>query len=110
MEVCSHTPGEFVSNIFTIPKKSGGNRLVVDTRVLSGFLEHIPFRMEDISLLKFVLKQGDFRRKHDSRDTYLTVLVDKNLRICLHLEGRALTDSLASLLVFLLQAEFSPKQ
>ena len=109
MEVCSHTPGEFVSNIFTIPKKSGRNMPVIDMRVLSRFMEHIPFRKEDISLLKSVLKQGD-RAKHDLRDAYLTVLVDKKLRIYLHLEGCALTNSLASLSVSLIQAEFSPKQ
>ena len=56
IEVCSHTPGEFVSNIFMIPKKSGGNRPVIDMRVLSEFMEYIPFRMEDISLPKSVLK------------------------------------------------------
>ena len=110
MEVCSHTPGEFVSNIFTIPKNSGRNRPVIDMRVLSGFVEHIPFRMKDISLLKSVLKQGDFRTKHDLRDAYLTVLVDKNLRIYLRLEGCALTDSLTSFSVSLLQAEFSTKR
>ena len=78
MEICWHTPGEFVSNVFTIPKKSGGNRPVIDMRVLSRFMEHITFRMKDISLLISVLKQGDFRTKHDLRDTDLTVLVDKN--------------------------------
>ena len=42
MEVCSHTPREFVSNIFAIPKKSGRNSPVIDMRVLRGFVEHIP--------------------------------------------------------------------
>ena len=93
-------------NIFTIPNKSGRNRPAIDMRVLSGFVEHIPFRMKDISLLKSVLKQGDFRTKHDLREAYLTVPVDKNLRIYLHLEGCALTDSLASFLVCLLQQNF----
>ena len=110
MEVCSHAPREFVSNIFTIPNKSGGNRPAIDMRVLRRFVEHIPFRMEDTSMLKSFLKQGDFRTKHDLRDAYVTVLVDKKVRTYLRLEGCALTNSLASVLVFLLQAEFSPKQ
>ena len=80
--------GEFVSNIFTIPKKSGRNRPVIDMRVLNEFMEYIPFRMEDISLLKSVLKQGDFMTKLDLRDTYLTVPVDKKLRIYLHFVWR----------------------
>ena len=73
MEVCLHTPGEFVSNIFMIPKKSGGNRPVIDMRALNEFVEYIPFRMKDISLLKSVVKQGDFMTKFDLRDAYLTV-------------------------------------
>ena len=42
IEVCSHTPREFVSNIFTVPKKSGGNRPVIDTRALNDFFH--PFQ------------------------------------------------------------------
>ena len=83
IEVCSHTPGEFVSNIFTIPLKSGRNRPVIDMRVLNEFMEYIPFRIEDISLLKSVLKQGDFMTKLDLRNAYLTVPVDKKMRIYL---------------------------
>ena len=81
--VCLHTPGEFISNIFMIPKKSSRNRAVIDMRVLNEFVEYIPFRMEDISLLKSVLKQGDFMTKLDLRDAYLTVPVDKKSRIYL---------------------------
>ena len=65
MEVCLHTPGKFVSNIFTIPKKSEGNKPVIDMRILSEFVEYIPFRMKDLSLLKSVLRQGDFMTKLD---------------------------------------------
>ena len=59
----SHTPGKFVSNVFTIPKKSGRNRPVIDMRALNEFVEYIPFRMEDISLLKSALKHRDFMTK-----------------------------------------------
>ena len=88
IEVCSHTPGESVSNIFTIPKKSGGNRPVIDIRVLNEFVKYIPFRMEDVSLLKYVLKQGDFMTKLDLKDAYLTVLLDKKLTIYLRFVWR----------------------
>ena len=81
IEVCSHTPEEFVSNIFTIPKKSSGNRPVIDMRVLNEFVEYIPFRMEDISLLKSDLKQGDFMTKLDLQDKKIENLSS------LHLEG-----------------------
>ena len=89
IEVCSHTPGEFVSRIFMIPKKSGRNRPVIDMRALNELVEYIPFRMEDIYLLKSVLKQGDFMTKLDLRDTYLTVPVDKRSRIYLRFVWRS---------------------
>ena len=65
IEVCSHTPEEFISNIFTVPKKNGGNRPVIDMRALNEFVEYDSFRMEDISLLRSALKQGDFMTKLD---------------------------------------------
>ena len=97
IEVCSHTPGEFISNIFTVPKKSGGNRHVIDMRALSEFMEYIPFRMEDISLLKSVLKQGDFMTKLDLRDAYLTVPVNKRSRIYLRFIWRSVLYQFACL-------------
>ena len=85
IEVCLHTPLEFVSNIFTIPKKGGGNRTAIDMRPLNElFMEYIPFKMEDISLLKSALKQGDFMTKLNLRGAYLTVPADKISRIYLH--------------------------
>ena len=47
--------------------------------VLNKFVDYIPFRMEDISLLKSVLKQEDFMTKLDLRDAYLTVSVDNKI-------------------------------
>ena len=79
MKLCSHIPGESVSNIFTIPKKSGGSRPVIDMRALNKFIKYILFRMKDISQLKSVLKQGDFMAKLGFRDAYLTVPVDKKI-------------------------------
>ena len=88
IEVCLHTLRESVSNIFMIPKKSGRNRPVIDMRALNEFVEYILFRMKDISLLKSVLKQGDFMTKLDLRDAYLTVRADKIPRIYLRFVWR----------------------
>ena len=93
IKVCSHTPGEFVSNIFTIPKKSGGNSPVIDMRVSSELVKYIPFRMEDVSLLKSVVKQRDFMTKLDIRDAYITVPMNKKIKnlFLLHLKGCTLS-------------------
>ena len=91
IKVCSHTPGEFVSNIFTIPKKSGGNTSVIDMKALNEFGEYIPFRMEDISLLKSVLRQGDFDKTRFKRLVSNCPSGQKIENLSsLHLEGCAL--------------------
>ena len=40
---------QFLSNIFTIPKKDGERRPVVDMRDLNNFIEPVHFKMEDQS-------------------------------------------------------------
>ena len=111
IEFCLHTPWEFVSNVFMIPKKCIRNRPAIDMRVLNKFMKYIPFTTEDISQLKSVLKQGDLMTKLDLRGTYLTVSVDKKLKIYLRFAWRAVLYQFTCLpfLVSLLQAEFSPK-
>ena len=110
IEDCSRTPGGFTSNILTVPKKSAGNWPVVDMRALNEFLEYIAFRVEDISLLKSVLKQEDFITKLDLKEAHLTVPVNKRLRIYPRFIWRGDSiNSLASLSVSLPRAEFSPR-
>ena len=60
IEICSPDPNQFISNVFTILKKDGGRRPVVDMRKLNHFEEYIPFKMEDISQLKDILWRGDY--------------------------------------------------
>ena len=56
IEICSPDPNQFISNIFTI-LKDGGRRPVVDMRELNQFTEYLPFKMEDISQLKDILRR-----------------------------------------------------
>ena len=93
IEVCSHTPGEFVSNIFTIPKKSGRNRLVIDMRVLNEFMEYIPFRIKDIYIpVKICSQTGRFYDKTRFKERISNCpsgQKNENLSL-LHLKGCAL--------------------
>ena len=81
IEICSPDPNQFISNIFTIPKKDGGRRPVVDMRELNHFAEYLPFKMEDISQLKDILRRGDYMTKLDLQDTYLTIPVGPKSKI-----------------------------
>ena len=83
VEICSPDPNKFISNIFTIPKKDGGRRPVVDMRELNQFTEYLPFKMEDISQLKDILRRGDYMTKLDLQDAYLTIPVGPKSKIFL---------------------------
>ena len=74
---------QFLSNIFTIPKKGGERRPVVDMRDLNNFIEPVHFKMEDLSHLPSVLRRGDFMCKIDLKDAYQTFPIAKKSRIYL---------------------------
>ena len=74
---------QFLSNIFTIPKKGGERRPVVDMRDLNNFIEPVHFKMEDLSHLPSVLRRGDFMCKIDLKDAYQTIPIAKKSRIYL---------------------------
>ena len=74
---------QFLSNIFTIPKKGGERRPVVDMRDLNNFIEPVHFKMEDLSHLPSVLRRGDFMCKMDLKDAYQTIPIAKKSRIYL---------------------------
>ena len=81
IEICSPDPKQFISNIFTILKKDGRRRPVVDMQELNQFAEYLPFKMEDISQLKDILQRGDYMTKLDLQDAYLAIPVGPKSKI-----------------------------
>ena len=68
----------FISSIFVVPKKDGGNRPVVNLKPLNQFLGYKHFKMEGIHMLRDLLEKGDFLVKIDLKDAYLTVPIWKD--------------------------------
>ena len=68
----------FVSSIFLVPKKGGGQRPVVNLRPLNQFIPYEHFKMEGIHKLRDLLRKGDFMVKIDLKDAYFTVPVWRN--------------------------------
>ena len=60
-QVQTHTPSNrgFISSIFIVPKKDGGNRPVINLKPLNQFLIQEHFKMEEIHMLRDLLKQND---------------------------------------------------
>lgn len=70
----------FFSPMFTVPKKDGGWRPIINLKRLNTYLEVPHFKMEGINTLKDVLQKNDFMGKIDLKDAYLTVPVSPHHR------------------------------
>ena len=68
----------FISSMFIVPKKDGGNRPVINLKPLNQFLVYEHFKMEGIHMLRDLLKQDDYLVKIDLKDAYLTVAIWKS--------------------------------
>jgi hypothetical protein len=63
----------YVSSLFVIPIKTGGFRPVVNLKPLNKNILYRHFKMEGTTMLKHLLKRGDWMVKIDLQDAYLTV-------------------------------------
>ena len=66
-------PESFVSQIFLIEKKDGGQRPVVNLKCLNQFMRVEHFKMEGLHLLQDLIQPGDWMIKLDQKDAYLQV-------------------------------------
>jgi len=67
--------GEFFwsSRIFFVPKKSGELRPVINLRPLNSYLVYEHFKMENIAMVRDILKPNDFMAKIDLKDAYFAI-------------------------------------
>ena len=72
--------GEFVSNLFLVKKKDGGQRPVINLKQLNAYIPYCHFKMEGLQNLKYMLQKGDYICKLDLKDAYFSVPLDKNSR------------------------------
>ena len=63
----------FVSNIFLIPKKSGGLRPVMNLKDLNTFVRYEHFKKENIKLVKEIIQPNDFLTSIDLKDAYFSI-------------------------------------
>ena len=60
----------FLSTLFLVPKKGGGQRPVVNLRPLNHFLPYEHFKLEGIHMLRDLLRKGDYLIKIDLKDAF----------------------------------------
>ena len=78
----SHLKEEFLSNVFLVGKKGGGNRPVINLKHLNQFIPYQHFKMECLFCLREVLQKDDFMCKLDMKDAYFSVPLHQSSRKC----------------------------
>ena len=63
----------FKSQLFSVPKKDGGMRPIINLKGLNTFVETVHFKMEGIHMLKDILKPGDWMTKVNLKDAYFMI-------------------------------------
>ena len=81
-----HENGEFVSPIFTRPKKDGSRRLILNLKHLNNFVAYHHFKMESIQSATQLMKPNCWMAILDLKDAYYTVSVAKEHRKFLRFE------------------------
>ena len=80
IETCDHQEGEFLSNIFTRPKKNGGVRVILDLTELNKNLKVQHFKMDTIHTAAQLITKGSFLASVDLRDAYYSVPIHSDHR------------------------------
>lgn len=83
-------PG-FYSQLFTVPKKTGDLRPVLNLRPLNRYIQPRSFKMETLRQICHLIKKGDYMTPIDLSDAFLHVLIHPSYRKYLRFEwkGRA---------------------
>ena len=82
------TPHSFISQIFLVEKKDGGQRPVINLKGLNQFVRVEHFKMEGLHLLPDLLQSGDWMVKMDLKDAYLQVPINPGHQPFSHSCGR----------------------
>ncbi len=66
-------PQEYVSTLFLVEKKTGGQRPVINLKFLNHFMDKIRFKMEGLPAVLNLIQPGDFLTSIDLKDAYFNV-------------------------------------
>ena len=66
---------QFLSQIFLVAKKDGSYRPVINLRPLNQFMQQVHFKMENLGMMRDLLREGDWMASIDLRDAYLSVKI-----------------------------------
>ena len=70
---CQHEKDEFISPVFTTPKKDGTSRMILNLKGLNKFVQYCHFKMESFSTVVNMVKPNCYMASIDLKDAYYSV-------------------------------------
>ena len=82
----THSPGEFISTVFTRPKKDGSYRLILNLKKLNVYISYHHFKMDTLQCALQLVSPKCWMTVLDLKDAYYTVAINKPHRKYLRFE------------------------
>ena len=70
---CGRSQGDFVSSVFTRPKRDGRHRMILNLKKLNGFVKYKKFKMESLTDVLNTMSQNCFMGSIDLKDAYYSI-------------------------------------
>ena len=80
IERANHSQCEYVSQIFPVPKKSGGLRIILNLKPLNLDIVYKHFKMENLNTVLNLVEQDCFMASIDLQDAYYSVNINTRYR------------------------------
>ena len=77
LQPSKHEAGEFISTIFTRPKKDGSHRMILNLKSFNTNVTHYHFKMDNIWSAIRLMKPGCYMASIDLKDAYYTAPICK---------------------------------
>jgi len=84
----NHTEGEFLSNIFVVPKPDKTFRLIINLKPLNKFIVNDHFKMEDYRTVCNLLQKNSYMATIDLKDAYYLISIQESDRKYLRFEWK----------------------
>ena len=80
IEEVSFTPGQFISPIFTRPKKDGDYRMILNLKELNKYIKYYHFKLDTFETTLHLIKPDCFMASVDLRHAYYSVPMAQSVR------------------------------
>ena len=76
----SHIPSGWVSNVFLVPKRQGGFRMILNLKDLNQYVKYTKFKMDGIEKVVHMMREGDFFASLDLRSAFGHLYIKKEFQ------------------------------